>query len=104
MNVTSGIAATQADRPANGEADSEWLSPEAAMHVALKRAKMTGVEIRPGALRVLIRRLTNGRNGANGGRIERSTLNEMLTRLLTYNDPTGETAVRNVLREAKSNI
>ncbi len=88
--------ATSAASPnlrANGESRSDnFLSPRVVAREAVKMLAAKGVEVRP----AVVRRLVSGFI-AQG----HTTTAQLENYLLHYCDPTGETAIRNVMRGAR---
>lgn len=76
---------------ANGESrrEDQFLSPRVMQREAAKILNARGLEVRPAALRRLITRFIQ--SGI-------TTLAELEAHVISYADPTGETAVRNVMR------
>lgn len=88
MTAQAAIAAIPSPNlRANGERQAEFLSPRIVMREAAKVCADMGLEIRGARLRRLV-----GRFIAEG----RSDL-DFRTWFIGYADPTGETAVRNVM-------
>lgn len=73
---------------ANGEGSSEFLSPRVVTREAAKILGELEIEMRPARLRILVTRFIElGRTDV-----------DLRTYILGYSDPTGEAAVRNVMR------
>lgn len=76
---------------ANGERKDQFLSPRILMREAAKCAADMGLNIRGQRLRLLVRRYVES------GRADV----DFRTWFISYADPTGETAVRNVMKEVR---
>lgn len=83
--------------PANGESTTRradaFLSPRIVAREAAKVAHLLRVELRPAQLRKLVTRFI--RDG-------HTTLDPLRVYVIAYADPTGERAVRNVMREQRT--
>lgn len=83
--------ATGPNLRANGERQTEFLSPRVVTREATKVCADLGLNIRGARLRTLVDRfILQGRTDI-----------DFRTWFIAYADPTGETAVRNVLRERR---
>lgn len=72
---------------------NSFLSPRIVAREAVKILAARGVEIRPAALRALVTRFI---------KVGHTTTRELEPYLLHYLDPTGESAVRNVMRGGRA--
>lgn len=81
---------TSRNLPANGERRDQFLSPRIVAREAAKVLTSAGIEVRPAYLR----RLVTGFIEAG-----HTTTAELESWVLGHRDPTGEIAVRNVMRK-----
>ncbi|MGI8682033.1 MAG: hypothetical protein ACR2JO_07875 [Mycobacteriales bacterium] len=87
----AGYADASPNLRADGERETEFLSPRVLMREAAKVCDDLGLSIRGARLRSMIDRfVTEGRGDI-----------DFRTWFIAYADPTGETAVRNVMREER---
>lgn len=80
---------TTATSPTGATRTDQFLSPRVVAREAAKIFDARDIEVRPDTLRKLVTRFI--RDG-------HTTTNELENYILGYADPTGETAVRNVMR------
>ncbi len=86
---------TSRNLPANGalaKREDQFLSPRVIAREAVKILAIKGIEIGPSELRRLVTRFV--REG-------HTSLHEIEPFVIAYFDPTGETAVRNVMKESR---
>ena len=87
MSPTAAVAVSGPNLRANGERQDQFLSPRILMREAAKCADDMGLAIRGRRLRLIVQRfIDNGRSDV-----------DFRTWFISYADPTGETAVRNVM-------
>jgi hypothetical protein len=85
------LRANGATQQAKPRREDQFLSPRIIAREAVKILAAKGIEIGPGTLRRLVTRFV--REG-------HTTLAHLEPFVLSYADPTGERAVRNVMRQA----
>ena len=91
MQLATGTVNSR-NLPAYGESPTradDFLSPRIVAREAAKIVAAVGIEIRPAALRRLVTRFIHD---------GRTSLLDLERMVIGYADPTGETAVRNVIR------
>lgn len=92
MNPQGGTAATQAPTSGQMERSEQFLSPRVVAREAVKILAAKNIEVRPAMLRRLVKTYIDEGH---------TTLAQLERRVISYVDPTGEAAVRNVMRRAK---
>lgn len=90
MSPPTGVTLTAAATSRQMEREKDFFSPRVMQREAVKILAARGIEVGPATLRRLVTRFI--REGY-------TTLAEIEPFVLSYCDPTGEEAVRNVLRE-----
>ena len=93
MTTTAANAATQAFPGANREdRTAGFLSPKTVTREAIKVLTDLHLDVRPAGVRVLVKRFIESGH---------TSTSDLRSWVIAYADPTGETAVRNVMRGAR---